>query len=123
MQTKSLRTLKVSLLLVSVLTLYPSHAFPMQSEDEDAKALRILPKSLQPAPDCSVHTRWIGGMGQAIYETVETHQDKDGKAFKHSYTYLGTGPLLCEKTDDAALLKKLFHKDCINCVKRKGTES
>lgn len=74
-------------------------------------------------PDCTVHTRQIGGMDQAIYETVETHQDKGGKAFKHSYTYLGTGLFLYEKTDDAVLLKKLFHKDCINCVKRKGAES
>lgn len=120
MHTKSLRTLKVSLLLVSILILSPSHAFPMQSDD--AEALRNLPKSPQPAPDCTVHTRQIGGMDQAIYETVETHYDKYGKAFEHRYTYLGTGTLLYERTDDATLLKRLFHKDCINCVKRKSAK-
>ena len=92
-------------------------------QNEDAEALRTLPRILQPAPDCTVHTRQRGGMCQAIYETVETHQDKNGEAFEHRYTYLGTGASLCERTDDATLLKKLFHKNCINCVKRKSVKS
>ena len=109
-----------------MLTLYSSHAFSSHAfpiESEDAEASRKLPKSPQPAPDCTVHTRQAGGMGQAIYETVETHQDKDGKAFEHRYMYLGTGPSLYGRLDDATLLERLFHKDCINCIKRKSGKS
>lgn len=122
MQTKSLQTLKkVSLLLVSMLILSPNHAFPIQSEDPEA--LQILSKRPQPTPDCTVYTRRIGGQDQAIYETVETHQDKTGNVFEHRYKHLGTGVLLSYTTDDATLLKRLFHKNCINCVKRKSAQS